>query len=671
MFRSDFEPTRSGTRPLTRSIAILLASAWCVSATPTFAGRPVDPKELPLPVAESSRLIAAANPTASELPAIAQAETAANAAASATADAALTSAPPPVRPSVSESVTVNLINRLVERGVLTKDDSADLIKLAEQDAAEAKVRAAAQQDAAIQAAVAQAVATLQQQPPQFSPAPDLMPPEQDAMRVTYIPEPVKAQLREDIKQEVLAQAKQENWASPRTVPEWVTRIKLFGDIRVRYETVLFPDDNDATGSFPNFNAINTGSPYDISGFQFAPQLNVDEDRQRFRLRARFGAEAELGDGFTAGIRLATGENNSPTSTNQSMGLANQGQGGNFSKYAIWLDRAFLRYEVGGEPNKNLAVSVGRFDNPFFSSELIWDDDLGFDGAALQVKYPVTRKITTFANLGAFVVFNTDFNFSSIQPDKFPSDDKYLYAAQFGVDWKVAKDWQLKLAGAYYRFDNIEGQLSDPFTPLTAQDAGNTDNTRPSFAQKGNTYFPLRNIVPNALNNFGTTNQFQYFGLASPYEEFALTARLDYNGWEPFQVSLSGEWVKNIAFDQNDIASKAVNNRGPDRANGLLGKYEGGDTAWLINLRVGHPVLQKFGDWAVGLNYRYVESDAVVDGFNDSDFGGGGTNIKGYSLFGQFALSQRIWLGLRWMSANEVSGPQYKQDTLQIDLNGKF
>jgi hypothetical protein len=652
--------------PLARSITLVMTGVWCASAaSPATAGRPIEPGDLPLPV-EPAKLIAPASPAAAQAPV-------APGSADSTEPPALIPPAATERRPLSESVTINLINRLVERGVLTKQDSADLIKLAEQDAAQAQEQAAAQQDAAVQAAVQQAVAAAQAQAAQFTPAPDLLPPgAEDAMSVTYIPETVKAQLREDIKHEVLAATKEQNWAAPGLLPDWVNRIRLFGDIRVRYETVLFPEGNDNTGSFPNFNAINTGSPYDVSGFQFAPQLNVDEDRTRFRLRARMGLEAQLGDGFTAGLRLATGENNSPTSTNQSLGLANQGQGGNFSKYAIWLDRAFLKYEVtGDQPNKLLAMTVGRFDNPFFSSEIIWDDDLGFDGAVIQAKYPVTRSLTPFVNLGAFVVFNTDFNFSSIQPDKFPSDDKYLYAAQVGTEWKISKDWQLKLAAAYYRFDNIEGQLSDPYTPLTAQDAGNTDNTRPSFAQKGNTYFPLRNIVPNALNNFGTTSQFQYFGLATPFEEFALTARLDYNGWEPFQVSLSGEWVKNIAFDRNAIEQRAVNNRGPDRAGGLLGKYEGGDTAWIVNLKVGHPALQKFADWNVGVNYRYVESDAVVDGFADSDFGGGGTNIKGYSLFGSFALSKYMWLGVRWMSANEVAGPQYKQDILQIDLNGKF
>ena len=50
----------------------------------------------------------------------------------------------------------------------------------------------------------------------------------------------------------------------------------------------------------------------------------------------------IGEGFNGGIRLVTGDNNAPTSSNQTLG----GSGGDFSKYAIWIDRAFLSYDVG-------------------------------------------------------------------------------------------------------------------------------------------------------------------------------------------------------------------------------------------------------------------------------------------------------------------------------------
>lgn len=555
--------------------------------------------------------------------------------------------------SVSQSVTVNLINRLVKRGVLTQEDAGDLMKLAEADAAAART-----QQEAMQAAVAEASAG-------GAPAPA-----EGDVRVTYLPEPVKAQMRDEIKREVLAEYRDHNWAQPRALPDWVKKFDIFGDFRLRYEGTFFPDGNDNTGAFPNFNAINTGAPYDTRSTQFAPQLNVDEDRQRLRLRARIGAGIELEDGFSAGFRLATGENNSPVSTNQSMGLANQGQGGSFSKYAVWLDRAFLTYNFGDKPYSDISIDFGRFENPFFSSEVMWDDDVGFDGIAARGKFEVTDRIQSFATIGAFPIFNTDFNFSSNQPGKFESTDKWLYGAQIGIDWKINDHWKAKMAVAYYDFQDVEGRLSTPFTPLTPQDAGDTDNTRPSFAQKGNTYRYLRNIIPTVDNNNGQSLQYQYYGLATPFQNLTLTGRLDYDGYEPLRVSLFGEFIKNVAFDEGDMAGIAVNNRGPAPANGL-GAFEGGDTAWFLNLQVGHGLFDQRGDWNTFLGYRYVESDAVVDAFTDSDFGGGGTNMKGFTLGANYALSPSVRVGARWMSADQIAGPTLKSDIIQVDLHAKF
>jgi hypothetical protein len=602
---------------------------------------------------------------------------------------------------LSENVTVNLINRLVERGVLTRQDADELLKQAEQDTATAQAQAAAGQVAAakeaaaiqiaaaeeaaakkvaaakeaadIQIAAAREIAAIQAAAkPQstVAQAPAAAPAEDDTVRVTYVPEMVRAQLRNDIKAEVLAQARQEHWAAPNAVPAWVSRFTPFGDIRIRYEVDSYPIGNDNTGAFPNFNAINTGAPFDTSqaNINFPPELNVDQRRSRVRLRARIGTAIDLGEGFTSGLRLGTGENNSPVTENQSLGAANSAQGGSFSKYAIWLDRAFIKYEIGGLPDEDLSVSFGRFDNPFFSTSMIWADDLGFDGIAAQGKYPVNEDLTPFLTIGGFPVYNTDLNFASNQPSKFKSEDKWLYAAQLGTDWKVTRDFDFKIGGAYYYYQNIEGKLSTLFTPLSSADVGNTDDTRPSFAQNGNTYTPLRRIDNNtSLNNFGTIDQFQYYGLATRFHELAGTARLDYNHFEPFQVSFVGEYVKNLAFNRKSIAALAVNNLGG------TGNFVGGNTAWIVGMKVGKVSLDKRWDWNMNLNYRRVESDSVVDGFVDSDFGASaaGTNLKGYTLNGALALSRHVWLGLHWMSASEIVGPVLKSDLFQMDLNSKF
>ena len=77
----------------------------------------------------------------------------------------------------------------------------------------------------------------------------------------------------------MTKARAENWAAPRDF----SRTGFFTDqIFWRRSRPLrrnfFPMGNDNTGAFPNFNAINTGAPFDISGTAFPPQLNVDQDR---------------------------------------------------------------------------------------------------------------------------------------------------------------------------------------------------------------------------------------------------------------------------------------------------------------------------------------------------------------------------------------------------------
>ncbi len=630
------------------------ALATLLFSAAAFAGKPFDLSDLPRLAANAAP---AAAPGADELipPQVAPVPPAGGAA--------------PASPSLS--VTVNLIKQLVELGVLPKDKADGLLKQAEAEAAEARAQLIAERDAAVQAAVAQTLAAVQANPGFAAPAVEPLPPAEGSSRITYIPEVVRTQLRDEIKRDLQTTAKKEHWGGGPKLPDGAERFRFFADLRVRGEGIYFQDGNDNTGAFPNFNAINTGPPFDTSGTEFSPQLNVDQDRQRIRLRARFGVESQLGEGFTAGLRLATGNTNTPTSTNQDLGLASGGQGGNFSKYAIWLDRAFVRYEAGATPDRNLALVLGRFDNPFLSTEIIWDEDVGFDGLAVQGRYRIDKRFTPFFTAGVFPVFNTDLNFASNQPQKFPSTNKWLYAAQLGTDVKFADKVNFKIAAGYYNFANIAGRLSDPFVPLTPADAGNTDGTRPAFAQKGNTYRPLRNIIPTAENDFGTTRQYQYYGLATPFQNLAITGRLDINYWEPFQVSLYGEYIRNLAFNQGDINAIAVNNRGVTGDLGGVGRFDGGGSAWILGTRIGRPVFEKRGDWAAGISYRYVESDAVVDGFNDSDFGLGGTNLKGFSLWGGIALSERVNFGLRWTSSDQIAGPPASLDIFQIDFNARF
>lgn len=565
--------------------------------------------------------------------------------------------------AAASNATINLVNLLVQQGVLKEDQAANLIKQAEDEAyvaREAARDATAKADDAAKAATAAAAAA---SPP-------------GSKRVTYVPEIVKRQLRDDLRKEVMAQAKTEGWASPGLYPEWASRIRFSGDFRGRWEGQWVPKDGyNSIGQIIDYNAINTGSPYDLAraNLYWPPFYNTTQNRDRFRLRARLGMEADLFEGFTAGMRVATGSDSSPVSTNQTLG----GSGGNFSKYSLWLDRAFVKFEPFknpyfegyGAPN-SVAITAGRFDNPFWSpTELVWDNDLGFDGIAIQARQEINPGFVPFIVAGAFPIFNTALDFSSTEEVKFKSDDKYLLGGQLGFNWQAAPLIDVTFGASIFDFSNVQGKLSSPCDVSVMRNC-DTDALRPSFAQKGNTYMYLRDIIPPTPGAVDYP-QPQYYGLASKFRPVVLATRIDFGHFNPVSIFADAEVVWNSAFDRGAIEAVAVNNRAPNNADGSSGHFQGGDTGWLTRVTIGNKKLAQFGDWNFHVGYKYLESDAMMDAFVDSDFGLGGTNLKGYFVGGNFALAQNVWATARWMSANSIAGAPYAVDIFQVDLNAKF
>lgn len=471
------------------------------------------------------------------------------------------------------------------------------------------------------------------------------------VRVIYLPESERKRIRDEIKQEVLATAKKENWAQPSALPDWINRIKLYGDIRVRGEGNYYDESNSK--QFINFNAINNGAPYDtrVNSGQLPAILNTTEDRHRLRLRARLGLTADVSETLKADFRLTTGGFTNPVSSNDTLG-------NNFNRYNIGFDRAYLTYQ----PIENLSLYVGRMENPWYSSDLLWDDDLGFDGFAGKYQFELTDTFRPFITAGALSVQNTSVDLPTYSLDKQSSDDKWLFAGQIGADWKIQEDLNAKLGLGYFHYYNVVGNLSDPCPAYTTQISCNTDNTRPGFMQQGNTLFALRQLD---ISNDPTGPQYQYFGLATPYEILNLNTQLDFTLAEDRHVLFNLDYVKNLGFDEGRIKKL-----GPV-TNSSKGYFDGGDEGYQVKAMFGHPKPTEIGQWNIGAGYRYLESDAVLDAFTDSDFHLGGTNAKGFFVSGNYGFSKNAWLGMRYLSADTITGEPYKVDVLQLDLNARF
>jgi hypothetical protein len=405
---------------------------------------------------------------------------------------------------------------------------------------------------------------------------------------------------------------------------WAQRIRWGGDVRLRYEGDSF-DENNAL-------LLQPDDPTKL--------MNTREDRQRFRYRVRLGVKAvvmekdpELNVGkVEAEVKLATGNEKDPVSTNDTLGDY-------YNKDGIVVDLAYLKWTYSPtEPvwgqMPEFTLTGGRLPNLWFSTDLVWDSDLNFEGLALGFKTNtlLSNPWTGFLTLGAF----------PLQEVELAAEDKWLYGVQAGVEYKKAMGLSARVGVAYYDFKNIVGEANDPLRP------NEKDYTAPLYQQKGNTLF---DIDPSA----GIKT-----ALASEFKELNLTAELDYDYWFPIHLTLLADYVKNLGFDRDEVVARTGVSSVSEETQG-----------YQIGLKVGYPKPYAFGDWNLFLYYKHLEADAVVDAFTDSDFHLGGTNAKGWIFGGELGLHRNLSLKARWLTADEIEGPPLAIDVFQLDLNAKF
>ena len=483
------------------------------------------------------------------------------------------------------TTTLKLIEALVEQGVLTRQKADALIREANQPSP---------------AAPAAASATM----------PSAGEPPAGTVRVPYVPEFVRNQIKDEVKADLLAEAKKDGWAPPNNVPDWVRNMKWEGDIRVRFEHDSFADNNA-----PQVDVATTNTNRSLA------LLNTNQSTDRERIRARLGVTADLDEVASVGARFSTGSSNNPVSENQTLGNYD-------NRLTTTFDRLYLNYH----PASWFSTTLGRFENPFLGTELVWAPDLSFDGVVAHSSYPLfdgsTKPFLTF--LG-----------SPVQEIDLGAHNKYLFAWQGGVDQDLGDDTHAKLAAAYYRYIGIEGVVSPLGTSLY-------EYTAPVFVQKGNTYYNISSDPTRPL-----------LGLASSYRLIDLTGSVDTRVTGPYHANLTFDYVKNVGFSEHAVSERVGEN------------VDAKTTGYLIRALFGDARIAARNDWQVYATYKHVERDAVLDAFTDPDFHLGGTDAKGYVIGGNYGLSRNTWATIRYYSTDSISGAPLSIDTVQLDFNARF
>ncbi|MBT9487960.1 MAG: putative porin [Rubrivivax sp.] len=531
------------------------------------------------------------------------------------------------------ATTLALIDALVAQGLLTRERADALLKAA----------------AAPAAPLAATAPTLGPPGPQWG-APKVAGTPPPVVRVPYIPESLKAEITEQIRNEMLATTRAEGWADPRTLPAWLRGLTISGDLRVRAQQENFDAPRYAPDSTGLCDIVGGNLPaacYRSQGASpaWSPDVtNTSVDRDRLTLRARLGVEAKVSDDTTMGLRLATGTGSGPTSSSVTLGSG-------FNKLGVVIDRAFLRWE----PRYDLRLLAGRMANPFFGSDLVWPDDLGLDGVAVQGELNLVPGAFAFGTVGAFPLleFGTGRR------------DAWLYALQVGTDWALGDNTQLRVGLGVYQFSQVEGvrETTPPPTGALAGTTGYFSSQYPANLRlKGNTLINLNDPASTAAPTWGLAAKFRPINLTTQ-----ITTRID----EFLSAGLNLDWVKNGGFDLADIRARA----GTDAVLGLQER----NTGLQLKFNVGMAALSNQGDWQLFAAWRKFERDAWIDGFTDTSWhGGGGTNYQGWQLGGSYTFDRRTTLGLRATSTRNLSDGEanlssapLKVDVLQLDLNTRF
>src|SRR5690606_29166336 len=104
------------------------------------------------------------------------------------------------------------------------------------------------------------------------------------------------------------------------------------------------------------------------------------DRNRLRLRLRFGVVASLTDDFEVGLRLASAASTGgdsggdPISTNETFG-------NNSNRKPIGLDMAYVKWSPINDPDLTGSFTFGKMANPYSFSEMVFDGDYTPEGFA--------------------------------------------------------------------------------------------------------------------------------------------------------------------------------------------------------------------------------------------------------------------------------------------------
>ena len=409
------------------------------------------------------------------------------------------------------------------------------------------------------------------------------------------------------------------------IPDWVTTLRIGGDFRARYD-MIHADD-------PTFI-----------------------DRHRFRYRIRPGIFATIKDNFDVGFRLTSGEQQGSFGGDPISGNVTEQDNG--SKKFVFIDLVYGKWAAINNSQWSASFTVGKMENPFVYSDMIFDGDYTPEGFAQQFSFNASDAHQIKFNLGQFFIdeLSTD------------SEDPHMFGAQV----RLESTWNKQVATSF----GFGGLVLTSEEYLTETAAGASTRVQvvnaagaPVTDAAGN---PVTVAIPgtgasSAVPNVNRGNTRSNGTLVNDYHPWVADAAITYTLESfprynaPFPIRLAADYMNNPGADEHN-------------------------EAYSIGITFGKA--GKKGLWDIGYRWKHLEADAWYEEVVDSDFGGlypppaggratygAGTNVEGHMVRANYSLFDSLTLGVTYFLAEAIAGlPEGYDESvgrLQVDAVWRF
>jgi hypothetical protein len=322
-----------------------------------------------------------------------------------------------------------------------------------------------------------------------------------------------------------------------------------------------------------------------------------QDRNRARVRVRFGVDGQLNEDFVGGVALATGSLGDPTSSNET--LTNV-----FDRKTIALDRGFITYSPVAHPW--LSLTGGKFVYQWQRTSVTGDPDLNPEGFNQKFSFNHNGFLQNFTVQALELLYN----------ESSTGQDSYVLGAQAQARLH-AGPWTATGSILNEHWNNPDALLQESAFAVAATTTGSSSAgafPAPGEGQGCSAVGNLPKFAPCAFAPNGMTNATFLDASGKPhfvsgYDLLDVILNNQINtGVTRFPINLLVEYEQNLDASAHPLSAAS--------GNAVLANLGSQNKAYEADFSVGRSVRRN--DFLFGYAWLRQEQDSVLASLAESD-----------------------------------------------------